>query len=147
MQAAIAEAGEEALARLPDLRVRTDAESVAAFRRAAFLEEEAGAGAPGSEIPVTYPFCWLTLPEVRPTLRRMIGPGGVLPVHEAQSFSYQRPLALDAEYRLDLQFKRSSAPERLTVSGAVTTLAHEPCAAFETVLRLVATAAGADHAP
>ncbi|ACK50191.1 conserved hypothetical protein [Methylocella silvestris BL2] len=147
MQAAIAEADEETLARLPDLRVRTDAESVAAFRRAAFLEKESEAGASGSEIPATYPFCWLTLPEVRPTLRRMIGCGGVLPVHEAQSFSYQRPLALDAEYRLDLIFKRSSAPDRLTVSGSITTLGDEPCAAFETVLRLVLTAGAAESAP
>ena len=136
---------DETLARLADVRVRTDAERVAAFRRAVFHEQETCRGC--AEVPASFPFCWLTLPEVRPTLRRMIGAEGVLPVHEAQSFSYQRPLDLDADYRLDFVFRRSSAPDRLTVSATINTLCNEPCAAFETVLRLVATSGETAPAP
>ncbi len=74
---------------------------------------------------------------VRPTLEAMIGPGGLLPIHEAQSFDYQRPLALDADYRVAFTFERTSGPERLIVNAAISTLAGEICATFETVLRLV----------
>jgi hypothetical protein len=115
-----------------EIMVRTDARRVAAFAAATGALEP---GAPA--VPLTYPFCWMTSPEVRPTLRRMIGDAGVLPIHEAQSFDYRRALALDADYRVVLTFARTVGPERLTVTAAISTPGGEPCASFETVLRLV----------
>ena len=116
-----------------EIAVRIDADRVAAF--AAATCGKAPGEAPA--VPLTYPFCWMTLPEVRPTLERMIGAAGVLPIHEAQSFDYQRPLALDADYRVAFTFARTSGPERLTVTAAISTPRGERCATFETVLRLV----------
>jgi hypothetical protein len=128
-----------------EIAVRTDSQRVAAFE--ASIRGGAGAGeepAPGeAAVPLTYPFCWITLPEVRPMLRRMIGGADVLPVHESQSFDYRRPLAIDAEYRVAFAFERRADPARLVVSAAVSTPRGEPCATFETVLRLVTHAAHA----
>lgn len=124
--------GDDASGRLDDVVVRADAAAVAAFRRAACFEED------GEAVPATFPFRWLTLPVVRPTLSRMIG-DGVVPVHEAQSFAYERPLALDAEYRVGFVFRRSSAPDRLTVTASIETPDRQVCGGFEMVLRLVAT--------
>ncbi len=128
--AALRDAG--AGARL-EIAVRTDAGRVAAFAAATGAQPCAG-------VPLTYPFCWMTAPEVRPTLERIIGDPTLLPIHEGQSFTQYRPLALDADYRVAFAFARSAGPERLTVTARVLTPAGETCAAFETVLRLVARA-------
>lgn len=79
-------------------------------------------------------------------LERMIGPGGLLPIHEAQSFDYERPLRLDADYRVAFAFTRTSGPERLVVTATIATAAGESCATFETVLRLVPLRADTAHA-
>ncbi len=120
-----------------EIWVRTDAESVAAFRR------ETCGSTQHDAVPLTYPFCWLTMPEIRPTLERMIGGAEFLPVHEAQSFDYQQPLEIDADYRLAFTFKRSTEPLRLTVNVEISPPAAAPSAQFETVLRLVPTASAA----
>ncbi len=139
--AAVPEGG-GALAASLEVDVRTDPARVAAFR--AVASGCAGAGqdpaAGGPAVPLTYPFCWITLPEVRPVLERMIGSGGVVPVHEAQSFDYAAPLALDAAYRVAFAFERRSGPDRLIVKAAVSTPGGAVCARFETVLRLVVLA-------
>jgi hypothetical protein len=129
--ATIDAAAPEAGVRL-ELAVRTEAARVGAFAAAIGAPEP---GAPA--VPLTYPFCWMTSPEVRPTLERAIGDSALLPIHEAQSFDYVRVLTLDADYHVVLTFTRTSAPERLTVAAAIATLAGERCAKFETVLRLV----------
>lgn len=131
-----------AAAKAPDwtleIAVRTDADRIAAFRAASGgAAQEAGFSANEPAVPLTYPFCWLTSPEVRPTLERLIGGAAALPVHEAQSFDYRRPLALNADYRVAFAFARTAAPERLTVAASILTPAGEACASFETVLRIV----------
>ena len=138
LEAAALEAGVGARV---ELAARTDAARVGAFAGAIGALEP---GAPA--VPLTYPFCWMTSPEVRPTLERMIGDPALLPLHEAQSFAYARALTLDAEYRVILTFTRTSGPERLTVAAAVSTPSGEPCATFETVLRLVPRAEAPDRA-
>ncbi len=80
-----AEGAGDAPISLPEISVRTDAAHVAAFQR-----ENGGAPIEGL-VPLTYPFCWLTLPAVRPTLAQMIGGAAFLPIHEAQSFDCERP--------------------------------------------------------
>ncbi|WP_395698335.1 hypothetical protein [Methylocella sp.] len=125
------DAGSPAVLRLDGVRVRAEAAAVEAFRAACLDDRVDG-------LPATYPFRWLTLPQVRPSLSAMLGGEGVLPVHEGQSFSYERALRRDADYRLDFEFRRTSAPERLTVSCAIFEGEEPaPCAGFETVLRLV----------
>jgi hypothetical protein len=119
-----------------EIAVRTDAARVGAFAAATCALEP---GAPA--VPLTFPFCWMTAQEVRPTLEHMIGDAALLPIHEAQSFDYARALALDADYLLALTFTRTTSPERLTVTAAIATPQGEPCARFETVLRLVPRAA------
>ena len=122
-----------------EIAVRTDPERVAAFQAATSGPAGEGQGLAPDEpaVPLTYPFCWITLPEVRPMLERMIGGACFLPIHEAQTFDYRRSLALDAEYRVAFSLERKAGPERLIVNAAVSTPGGETCATFETVLRLV----------
>jgi hypothetical protein len=142
------EAGADAPVQLLEILVRTDAESVAAFKRAAGACAAKGAwgdaasgAAAEPAVPLTYPFCWLSMQEVRPTLERMIGRPAYLPVHEAQNFDYERPLALGADYRLAFSFRRANEPRRLIVNVKISTLQGQSCARFETILRLVPTGA------
>ena len=144
------EAGAEAPVQLPEILVRTDAESVAAFKRAAGAcaaqgaRDDVACGAAGEPaVPLTYPFCWLAMQQVRPTLERMIGRPAYLPVHEAQSFNYERPLALGADYRLAFSFRRANEPLRLIVNAKISTPQGQSCAQFDTILRLVPTGAHA----
>jgi hypothetical protein len=129
----LAEAAADGLVALPPLRVRTDRAEIAAF---------AASTAPlsGDFVPLTFPFRWLTLPAIRSAIVDMIGGDGVLPVHEAQNFAYERALLPDADYDLTVEAKRSDGPSRLTLRCAVSTLQGEVCARFETVLRIVSLA-------
>jgi hypothetical protein len=122
-----------------EIAVRTDPERVAAFQAATAGPAGEGLGLAPDEpaVPLTYPFCWMTLPEVRPMLERMIGGAGLLPIHEAQTFEYHRSLMIDAEYRVAFSFERKAGPARLIVNAAVSIPGGETCATFETVLRLV----------
>jgi hypothetical protein len=120
---------------LPEIWVRTDAAHVAAFQRETGGEPVLGL------VPLTYPFCWLTLPAVRPTLARMIGGDSFIPIHEAQSFDYEQPLRTDADYRIVFKVRRKAEPAQLIVNATISTSQREICARFETVLRIVSVAA------
>jgi len=122
--------------RLPPIIVRTEAAAVAKFLR------ETGAPAIEGFVPLTFPFCWLTLPAIRPMIREMIGGDGVLPVHEAQSFVYERRLEIDSDYVFAVELRREANPPRLTLDAAVSTLQGEICGRLETVLRLFPIAFG-----
>jgi hypothetical protein len=128
------EAWVDGMVSLPPLRVRTDRAEIAAF---------AASTAPlsGDFVPLTFPFRWLTLPAIRAAIVDMIGGDGVLPVHEAQNFAYERALLPDADYDLTVEAQRSEEPPRLTLRCAVSTLEGEVCTRFETVLRIVSLAA------
>jgi hypothetical protein len=121
--------------RLPEIRVRTEAAHVAAF------QQQTGELPVAGRVPLTFPFCWLTLPAVRPMLTQMIGGAAFVPIHEAQSFDYERPLATDADYQLAFEFQRKADPARVIVNATISTLERELCARFETVLRIVPVAA------
>jgi hypothetical protein len=62
-----------------------------------------------------------------------------LPVHEAQTFDYERELELDRDYFLGVEAYRTPTPPRLTLRTFITTPQGEICARLETVLRLVPT--------
>ncbi|WOJ88262.1 hypothetical protein RZS28_10435 [Methylocapsa polymorpha] len=121
---------------LPPIIVRTEADAVAKFRR------ETGAPAIEGLVPLTFPFCWLTLPAIRPMIREMIGGDDVLPVHEAQSFSYERSLEIDSDYVFAVELRREANPPRLNLDAAISTPQGEICGRLETVLRLVPIASG-----
>lgn len=117
--------------RLPPIQVRTAAEDVACFLAAT----PAPCGA-GCFVPLTFPFRWMALPEVRSLICEVIGPG-FLPLHESQSFLYERPLRVNAAYVLAIEACRSANPPRLTVRMAISSPEGEGCAELAAVLRIV----------
>lgn len=125
------EPGREAPAILSPIRVRPERSEVAGF-----LRETGGAG-PADFVPLTFPFRWLALPAIRRAILQAIGGDGFLPVHEAQSFDYERPLRIETDYGLAVEIERSENPPRLTLKMAVSTLEGEMCVHLETILRIV----------
>lgn len=125
------EPSEDAPVRLPPIRVRTGAGEVAGFLR------ETGDARTGSVVPVTFPARWLALPAIRGLILQLIGGQGFLPVHEAQSFAYERELRIETDYVLAVEARRTAKPPRLTLKMAVSTGQGEICAHLETVLRIV----------
>lgn len=117
--------------RLPAIAVRTDSCEVAAF-----LRETAGVETSGF-VPLTFPFRWLALPAIRGAILQMTGGEGFLPVHESQSFAYERSLSVDADYVLDVEIHPAGKPARLILKMAVLTGQEEICVRLETVLRIV----------
>jgi hypothetical protein len=122
---------EDASVRLPPIRVRTGAGEVAGF-----LHETGGARTLDF-VPLTFPFRWLALPTIRGLILQLIGGQGFLPVHEAQSFVYERELRIETDYVLAVEAHRTAKPPRLTLKMAVSTGRGEICAHLETVLRIV----------
>ena len=117
--------------RLPAIRVRTEPTEVAAFSRETF------AAGTGDFVPLTFPFRWLTLPPIRALIVQLSGGEEFLPVHEAQSFVYERSLRTGADYVLDIAIETSEAPPRVTLKMTVAALQGEICARLETILRIV----------
>lgn len=115
----------------PPITVRTWRGDVEAFSRATGQAQESGA------VPLAFPFRWLALPAIRAFIVRSAGGEGFLPVHEAQSFAYERPLQIDADYVLAGEARRSASPPRLSLRMTVSTPQGESCLGFETVLRIV----------
>jgi hypothetical protein len=118
--------------RLGPFAVDTDSAEVAAFGAAL------GDTNPGRGVPLTFPIRWLASPEIQSELRRVASDGGVLLVHESQSFSYVARLESDRVYRLDLILRReSTGQERAVLQALVSDGAGSAVAEIETVLRLV----------
>jgi hypothetical protein len=113
------------------IRVRTEPGEVAGF-----LRETGGAGT-GGFVPLTFPFRWLALPAIRGVILQGIGGERFLPVHEAQSFAYERSLRIDTDYVLAVEIGSSEKPSRLILKMAVFTEEGEICARLETILRIV----------
>ncbi len=101
--------------RLSPIGVRTDRAEVAGFLR------ETGGARTGGFVPLTFPVRWLALPAVRGLILQLIGGQGFLPVHEAQSFAYERELQIDADYVLAVESRRTEKPPRLTLKMAIAT--------------------------
>lgn len=120
----------DAPVRLPLIGVRTDPDHVARFSR------EIGFAGRDSIVPLTFPFCWLSIPAIRGEIMRMTGEG-FLPVHEAQSFVYDRGLRIDADYVLSVELQSVRKPPRIILKILVSTGEDEICARLETTLRLV----------
>jgi hypothetical protein len=119
------------LIRLPPIRVRTDRGEVAGFLR------ETGDTRTGGFVPLVFPVRWLGLPAVRGLILQLTGGEGFLPVHEAQSFAYERELRIETDYVLAVEARRAAMPPRLTLKMTVSTGQGEICVHLETVLRIV----------
>jgi hypothetical protein len=132
------EPGENAPVRLAAIEVRTEPGEVAGF-----LRETGGIGT-GDFVPLTFPFRWLALPAIRGLILQLTGGEGFLPVHESQSFAYERSLRIDTDYVLDVEIEASEKPPRLILKIAVSTGDGEICARLETVLRIVRLVAETD---
>lgn len=130
--------GEATPVRLPTIRVRTGAVEVAGF-----LRETGGIGT-GDFVPLTFPFRWFTLPAIRGVILQLAGGEGFLPVHEAQSFAYERSLRTGIDYVLSVEIERVEKPLRLILTMAVSAGAGEMCARLETILRIVRLAPEAE---
>ncbi|MGH6829745.1 MAG: hypothetical protein ACREDG_01140, partial [Methylocella sp.] len=63
---------------------------------------------------------------------QLIGGGGFLPVHEAQSFAYERELRIETDYVLAVEGHRTAKPPRVILKMAVSTGQGEICAHLET---------------
>ncbi len=125
------EPSEDALIRLPPIRVRTGASEVAGFLR------ETGDTRTGGFVPLIFPVRWLGVPAVRGVILQLTGGEGFLPVHEAQSFAYERELQIETDYVLAVEARRATKPPRVILKMAVSTGEGEICARVETVLRIV----------
>lgn len=125
------EPGADTPIRLAPIRVRTQRDEIAGFLR------ETGGARAGGLVPLTFPVRWLALPAVRCLILQLIGGRGFLPVHEGQSFAYERELRIETDYVLAVEARRTAKPPRLILRMAVSTGQGEICANLETVLRIV----------
>jgi hypothetical protein len=92
----------------------------------------------GQDVPPAFPICWLGEPEIRAAVEKACGTR--LPLHEGQTFEYERPLEMGAEYRLLLSLREEADPPRLALKGECRTPTGELCLRIETLLRLVSPA-------
>ncbi|MDE2362065.1 MAG: hypothetical protein KGM42_05245 [Hyphomicrobiales bacterium] len=93
---------------LGPIEAAADPAEIAAFR--------AALGSTAPEPPPTYPIVWLARPALRAALDRALG-GRFLPIHESQSFDYERPLKAGGRYVLTGVARRESAPDRLILTA------------------------------
>lgn len=116
--------------RLGPFLVRAERDRVEAYRRSI--------GAGGEGIPTAFPICWLGQAEIRGAVEQACA--GRLPLHEAQTLDYERPLDAGRDYRLSLILREQDGPPRLALEAKVETAGGEPCLRMETLLRLVGPA-------
>ena len=115
--------------------VEAVAAEVDAFRAATCFGQD---GTPGS-VPLTFPMRWLMQPDVRQAILTLLPETDLIPVHEAQSFDYARPLRPGHAYQLAVSGQRLAEPARLLVEATVNDGDGSPCVRLDTTLRLVAT--------
>ena len=114
--------------------VSAEAAEVAAFRRAARLEDA------DEMLPSTWPIRWMARPDIRAALTALVPEPDLVPFHESQTFDYAAPLRVGTIYELAVSARRDSAPERLVVEGVLSAEGAR-VATIETVLRLFSTGA------
>jgi len=116
--------------RVGPLTVRADAADVAAFA------QEAAAPIDGT-VPFTFPVRWFSHPEIRAAGTKLVDCEAWVPIHESQSFAYDRPLATDINYQMTIDVIRELEPSRLILRAEIGDA--DPCLRAEMVLRIIAT--------
>lgn len=129
MTGAPSDAAEEIV--LGPFEVAAGPEAVAAFG--------AATGASGDRPAATFPIVWLSLPPLKQALNAAVGPGR-LPVHESQSFDYERPLRPGETLALAGVARSERSPERLVVSVEAKGEDGRVALSMKSVLRVVALA-------
>ena len=119
--------------RIGPLKVRASVAEVEAFRR------ETSGGPAARELPFTYPVRWFTHPDIRAAGAGLVGPEPWVPIHESQTFEYERRLEVDTDYQMVVELSRESEPPRLVLRAEIGDAA--PCLRSEMVLRIVPTSA------
>jgi hypothetical protein len=120
----------EFVKRAGPLRVSAAPETIRAFRR------ETGWSDLDGPPPASFPVVWMRLPEIGEPIRAAAAEIG-LPVHEAQTFAYERPLESGSDYDVMLELRRESAPARLIATAEVFDLAGAFVARIVSTLRLI----------
>ena len=116
--------------RIGPVRVCAGAADVADFRRET--------GAPeGSNLPFTYPVRWLTYPEIRAAGAALIDMDGWVPIHESQSFEYERRLDMEIDYQMMVELVRETDPSRLILRAEIGDA--QLCLRMEMILRIIRT--------
>lgn len=94
-------------------------------------------GGDGAGVPLSFPAVWLTDPALFDPVRKLCDALDVVPVHEAQSFSYETPLVSGESYDVSVAMRRETNPPRLVIDATIAALDGEAIATSETMLRLV----------
>lgn len=110
-----------------DFPVRTDTPALVAFRAALGAR-----GRDGNPVPYTFPIAWMNAPSVRSAIERHlvardVRPGAIL-MHLAQAVSYQRVLAPDSDYMVNVHLTIEEGNERICLeTSVVDALGQEIC--------------------
>lgn len=124
--------------RVGPLRLRANADEVAAFCRITGWSTAAS-----NFLPATMPIKWLTAAPVRAALLEMAGASATVPVHESQSFAYDKRLLVAHDYDMTVTLTRLHVPERVKLDAVICDAgATQALANIETILRLVSLAEG-----
>lgn len=118
----------DALSILGPFRFRVDPERAAAFARET--------GADGESVPLSYPAVWIADPRLFDPVRDLCAAEGVVPVHEAQSFSFEAALRAGVDYDVTVALRREETPPRLILDATIAA-GGATVARSETTLRLV----------
>lgn len=113
--------------------VRARTTEVAAFAR------EAAAPLDGT-VPFTFPVRWFAHPEIQAAGKKLIEGEAWIPIHESQSFDYDRPLDAETDYQMTVEIVRELEPSRLILRAEIG--GATPCLRAEMVLRIIATDQG-----
>ncbi len=119
--------------RIGPLKVRADPAEVEAFAR------EISAGPKEEGLPFTFPIRWFTHPDIRAVGARLGGSEPWVPIHESQSFDYERPLEVNVDYTMIVEISREIEPARLILRAEIGDGA--PCLRTEMILRIIPTSA------
>lgn len=108
--------------------------NVDAMRAAAFAHE---IGADETRVPLSYPAIWIADPKIFDPVRDLCAAEDIVPVHESQSFSFERALQAGADYDVRVTLRREETPPRLILDAEILDTNGARVAKSETMLRLV----------
>lgn len=111
-QSVASEPNDALMRRVGPLTVRASTQEVEAFRRETFAPAD-------TIVPFTFPVRWFAHPDIRAAGESLLGPDGWIPLHELQSFDYERPLARDTDYRMTVDIHCEREPMRLILRAEI----------------------------
>ncbi|HEY1735061.1 MAG TPA: hypothetical protein VGG12_00290 [Methylovirgula sp.] len=116
--------------RIGPFKVRAPRAEVEAFGHEISADSKDG-------VPFTFPIRWFAHPDIRAAGERLGGAEPWVPIHESQSFDYQRPLAVDVDYSMTVEMSREMEPARLVLRAEIADSAL--CLRSEMILRIIPT--------